>query len=157
MRNVSLAPVSDKVVEMEKLYGPFEIGFDGVPNTAWEGYHLRKLPLPESLQLAFFPAMWLRELRCNRRMLGALEGALLEVKKTWPLAAREAHGLNQFVKCYCFGDGDSPNLHWYGAAWQLSPKVGGEILTEAIKIFTRHGFTWMGQEDKKRIRSFEYW
>jgi hypothetical protein len=142
---------------MESLYGPFEITFEGVPALGWENYNLRKFQLPETLQLAYFPDAYLRFVRCNRRMIGALGGALSELVKTWSVEARAAHGLNQFVKCYCFGDGAGPNMHWYGAAWELSPRVGGEVLTEAIKIFTRNGFTWSGQEDKKRIRSFEYW
>jgi hypothetical protein len=138
---------------MEQLYGPFELTFDGVPALGWENYNLRKFQLPEALQLAYFPEAYLRFVRCNRRMLGALDGALREIVKTWPLEERAAYGLNQFVKCYCFGDGSGPNLHWYGAAWELSPQVSGDVLADVAKIFTRNGFT----RSEKRVRGFEYW
>jgi hypothetical protein len=44
-------------------------------------------------------------------------------------------------------------LHWYGAAWELSPQVSGDVLADVAKIFTRNGFT----RSEKRVRGFEYW
>jgi hypothetical protein len=79
-----------------------------------------------------------------------------EIADTFTPEARDAYGLNQFVRCYAFG-GTEPDLFWYGAAWELSPQVGGETLSEAIKIFQRHGWTYCWIKDKHRLRQFEYW
>jgi hypothetical protein len=157
MRFASLAPVSETVGEMELLYGKFDISLDGRPTVLWEARNLRKWRSPEMFQLAFFPDCYVTKTVVNRRIFGPLAQAYEEITARWTPESRRAYGLNQFVKCYCFGDASTPNLHWYGAAWELSSQVGGEVLSEVIKIFTRHGFTHCGATDKKRIRTFEFW
>ena len=157
MRFAQLAPVSDVVKEMEALYGTFDLGLDGAPNALWESRNLKKFRPPEMLQHAFFPEMYIVKVRVNRRMFGPIALAYEEIAARWTLEARKAHGLNQFVKCYCFGDGSGPNLFWYGGAWELSPQLGGETLGEVVKIFTRHGFTHAYASDKRKIRTLEYW
>lgn len=157
MRFAKLAPVTDEVVEMERLYGTFDLGLDGSPNLLWQARNLKQWKPPEMFQCAFFPEVYIARVRVNRQILGALERVYLEIAAHWTAEARRAYGLNQFVKCYSFGDGESPNLFWWGAAWRLSPQIGGEALSETVKIFTRHGFTHCGTTDKKRIRDFEMW
>jgi hypothetical protein len=157
MRFVSLAPVSEEVGEMEILYGKFDIGSDGLPTPSWVGRNLKKFRPPEMLQHAFMPEVYVSRILCNRRIVGALYQVYAELGARWTLEARAAYGLSQFVKCYSFGDGSAPSLHWYGAAWELSPQVGGEVLSEVIKVFQRHGFTYCGTTDKKRLRTFEFW
>lgn len=152
-----MAQVGEQVAEMQALYGVFDIGLDGRPTALWEARNLKRWRSPEMFQLAFFPDVYVAKTVVNRRMLGPLALAYEEITARWTAEARAAYGLNQFVKCYLFGDGSAPSLHWYGAAWELSPQVGGEILSEVIKIFTRHGFTYCGTTDKKRIRTFEFW
>ena|SRR5215469_3843466 len=153
MRNAELAPVSDQVADMQLLYGAFDIGLDGRPTPTWENRNLKGLRLPEMLQHAFFPQVYIAKVTVNRRMMGPLERAYLDICGRWSEAERKAYGLNQFVKCYCFGDGAAPSLFWYGAAWELAPQVNGEALSEAVKIFQKQGFT----HDRKRLRIFEYW
>src|SRR5215472_9630571 len=153
MRNASLAPVSDQVGDMELLYGQFDLGLEGRPTPAWENRNLKRLRLPEMLQSAFFPEVYLLKVVVNRRMMAALERVYLDICTHWSESERKAYGLNQFVKCYCFGDGAVPNLFWYGAAWELSKQVVGEQLTETVKIFQKQGFTY----DRKRLHIFEYW
>jgi hypothetical protein len=92
----------------------------------------------------------------NRRTAEALLRVFNEIETTWTPEARDAYGLNQFIRCYQFG-GKEPNLFWYGAGWELSPQVGGEVLSEAITIFQRHGWTYCWIRDKRRLREFEYW
>jgi hypothetical protein len=153
MRNASLAVVNEQVGEMELLYDKFDIGLDGRPTQIWENWNIKKVRLPEMLQHAFFPDIYLDKVEVNRRMAGAIERVYLDICAKWSMEERKAYGLNQFVKSYCFGDGSSPNLFWYGAAWELSPQVNGEALTEVVKIFQKQGFT----HDRKRLRIFEYW
>jgi len=153
MRNVSLEPQSDMVIQMEAVYGKFDLGPDGRPTPTWEGRNLKRLRLPEMLEHVFFPGCCLLKVTVNRRMMGALERAYAEICVRWTPEARRAHGLNRFVKCYCFGEGNAPNLFWYGAAWQLASAVNGEVLDEATEIFKRHGF----KHDGRRLRVFEYW
>lgn len=160
MRFVKLASVSDTVVEMEQLYGRFDIGLDGLPNTLWQSRNLKLWKPPEMFQMTFFPDVYLARIRVNRRIFGPLAETYEEIAVRWTTEARRGHGLNQFVKCYCFGDGTQPNLHWYGAAWELSPQVGGEVLSEVVKIFTRHGFTHGYVSEKRnlsKLRTLEYW
>jgi hypothetical protein len=157
LRFASLAPVNDTISGMELLYDKFDIGLDGRPSVAWERRNLKLHRLDEPLKHAFFPDVFVYKTWVNRRMTAALGQVMREINMRWTAEARSAYGLDQFVKCYCFGDGESPNLHWYAAAWTLSPQVSGEALTEAVKVFTRHGFTYCGAADKKRIRTFEYW
>jgi hypothetical protein len=157
MRFVQMALVHEAVPEMEELYGQFDLGLDGVPNTLWESRNLKKWRPPEMLQHAFFPQMYIPKVRVNRRIFGPIGLVYEEIAARWTAEARKAYGLNQFVKCYCFGDGPGPNLFWYGGAWRLSPQVGGEVLGEVIKVFTRHGFTYCGALDKRRLRDFEMW
>ena len=157
MRFASLAPVGSEIEEMETLYGKFDLGLDGQPTLLWQGRNLRKWRMPEMMQLAFFPDMYVAKVLVNRRVFGPLEQVYGEIMARWTREAREAHGLNQFVKCYCFGDGDRPNLFWYGAAWRLSPQVSGETLGEVIKVFTRNGFTYRGDTERRRLRDFELW
>jgi hypothetical protein len=153
MRSAVLAPISPTISEMETLYDRFDLDLYGRPTVGWENRCLRKWRPPEMLESAFFPGYYLAKVLVNKRLLGPLEQVYNEIVMRWTLEARRAHGLNQFVKCYAFGDGDKPNLFWYGAAWELSPQVNGEELTEVVKIFTRNGFT----HDRKRLRIFEYW
>jgi hypothetical protein len=157
MRFVALAPVSDRIAEMETLYGRFDLGLDGTPNQNWMNRNLKRFNPPNMLQCAFFPDLYVNKVLVNRRIVGPLNQVYAELVVRWTFESRDAYGLNQYVKCYNFGDGDGPNLFWYGAAWRLSPQVGGEVLTEVVKIFTRHGFTHAGSTDKKRLRDFEYW
>jgi hypothetical protein len=157
MRNVALAPVTEEISEMELVYGKFDLQLDGRPTVQWEGRNLKLCRFDEPLRHAFFPEVFVYKVLVNRRMLAPLGVVLREINLRWNRKERDAHGLNQFVKCYCFGDGDRPSLHWLGAAWELSPQVGGEVLTEVVKLFTRRGFTHGGAGNKPRIRTFEYW
>jgi len=157
MRFVQLAPVNDTVPEMQKLYGEFDIGLDGRPTMLWEARNLKKWRSPAMLQMAFFPDCYAAKVWVNRRIFGPLAQAYEEICARWTTEARAAYGLNQFCKCYSFGDGDAPSLFWYGAAWRLSQQVGGEALAEVVKVFTRHGFTHCGSMDKRRVRDFEFW
>jgi hypothetical protein len=153
MRNVDLALAGERITELEALYGKFDIGLEGRPTPTWEARNLKRLRLPEMLQHVFFPNVYLARVTVNRRMMGPIERVYLDICSGWTERERAAYGLNQFVKCYCFGDGNGPSLFWYGAAWELSGQVNGEILTEAIKLFQKQGFS----HDRKRLRTFEYW
>ena len=157
MRNVELAPVTDRVMELRSLYGNFALGPDGRPPETWERRNLKSLRLDQPLKSPWFPDFWFHRVLVNRRMQEAIAHVLREFNVRWTPEAQDAHGLNQFVKCYCFGDGNVPSLFWYGAAWRLSEQVGGETLSEAVKVFTKHGFTHAGANDKRRIRDFEFW
>jgi hypothetical protein len=152
-----MAQVGTHVPEMQALYGTFDIGLDGRPTALWEARNLKRWRTPEMFQLAFFPDVYVAKTVVNRRIFGPLALCYEEITARWTAEARAAYGLNQFVKCYSFGDGDAPTLFWYGAAWRLSPQVGGEVLAEVVKVFTRHGFTHCGVIDKKRPRDFEFW
>lgn len=142
---------------MELLYDKFDLGLDGFPTPWWQARNLLKWKSPFPLEHAFFPDSYLQRVWVNRRMAGPLWQAYAEIAARWTREARAAYGLNQFVKCYCFGEGSKPNLHWYGAAWELSSQVGGEILAEVVKVFTRHGFTHAHTSDKHKLRTFELW
>lgn len=157
MRFASLAPVGEEIAQMEALYGKFDIGSDGLPTAPWIGRNLKKFRPSQMLQHAFMPEVYVSRILVNRRMVGALYQVYQEIDARWTLEARTAYGLTQFVKGYCFGDGDKPNLFWYGGAWRMSPQLGGEVLSEVVKVFTRHGFTHCGTADKKRLRDFEFW
>jgi hypothetical protein len=138
---------------MQVLYGKFDVGIDGQPSPAWESRNLVWLRFDGPMRHAFFPEIWVFKTLVNRRMKNALSTAFRELGLRWTREAKEAHGINQFVKCYCFGDGAKPNLHWYGAAWELSPALGGGELDDTIAIFIKAGFTY----DRKRLRTLEYW
>lgn len=159
MRFVELAPVSDKVAEMQKLYGAFDLGLDGLPNGSWEGRNIKRWQPPgrEMLQHAYFPQVYLSKIRVHRVIWKPLGDVYAEIVTRWSLEYRKANALDHFVKCYCFGDGAAPNLFWYGAAWELSPQLAGEPLAEAIKIFVRNGFSHAYTEDKRKLRTLEYW
>jgi hypothetical protein len=157
MKAVSLAPVSDGIAAMELVYDKFDIGLDGRPTLLWEARNLKKWKPPEMLQHAFFPDVYLARVLVNHRMMGSLSRVYHEIGVRWTAEARKAEGLNQFVKCYCFGEGFRPNLFWYGAAWRLSEQVSGEVLVEVTKVFSRYGFTCCGIADKRRLRDFEFW
>jgi hypothetical protein len=157
MRFAKLANVNDAVGDMEQLYGTFDLGLDGTPNGLWQARNLKNWKPPEMFQCAFFPGVYIARIRVNRRLLGPLGRVYEEMCVRWTREARTAYGLNQYVKCYAFGDGDGPNLFWWGAAWRLSGQVGGEVLSQAIEIFRRHGFTYVGVIDKRRLRDFELW
>jgi len=153
MRRVELAPLTDQVVMMEKVYGRFDIGFDGFPTDAWKGRNLKLFRPPEVLKHVYFPEAYVKRTLVNRQMFDAIGRVYQDIVGRWNAQAREAYGLNQFVKCYCFGDGSVPSLFWYGAAWELSPVVNGEALDQVIDLFKQHGF----KHDRKRLRVFEYW
>jgi hypothetical protein len=153
MRHVDLAPVGDSITEMQTLYGKFDVGMEGLPSPGWIGRNLCWFRFDGPMRHAFFPTIYVYKAQVNRRMRAALGQAFGEVAKRWSREARTAHGIDQFVKCYCFGDGAKPNLHWYGAAWELSPRLGGGELEETVAAFVRAGFT----HDKKRLRTLEYW
>ena len=156
MRLVELNPKIEHLTEMSGLYGLFDLDINtGRPTPQWEGRNLYSLRLPFPLQSAWFPGFWLKRVQVNRRAADSLLKVLKQMSEVWTPEALEAHGLNQYLRCYAFGSKE-PNLFWYGAGWELSPIVGGEPLAEAIKIFQRHGWTYCGLSDKRRIREFEF-
>lgn len=139
--------------KLEALYGPFGLGPDGQPLETWKARNIRKVRLGVVFRHSAFPNCWLRFVPVNRRMVGAISGVYAEVAARWTIEAQKQHGISLFQKCYCFGDGDMPNLFWYGAAWALPMALKGETLREMVKIFVRHGFT--PKDDNERI--LEYW
>jgi hypothetical protein len=157
MRQIELNPKVDHLAEINQLYGLFDLDINtGRPTEQWERRNLFSLRLPFGLQSAWFPGFWLKRVQVNKRASEALAKVLAQMVEVWTPEALNAHGLNQFVRCYAFGSKE-PNLFWYGAGWELSPMVGGEPLAEAVKVFQRHGWTYCGLNDKKRIREFEFW
>jgi hypothetical protein len=157
MRRIEFNQKVEKLPEITRLYGPFDLDVNtGRPTEQWERRNLQKLRLPFGLKHLHFPEFWMRRVLINRRASEALLGVLDQMAAQFTLEALSAHGLDQFVRCYAFGGGE-PNLFWYGAAWELSPAVGGETLSESIKIFARHGWSYCGLNDKKRVRQFEFW
>jgi hypothetical protein len=153
MSKVAMAPVTPRVAELEATYGLIDLGPDGRPRAAWEARQLCNLRLEAPLQSPWFPGFWYRRVLVNRRMAEAIAGVLREINVRYTPEFRTNNGLDQFLKCYCFGNGMEPNLFWYGAAWRLSPQVAGAVLPEVSKIFTRHGFSIaLGGP-----RDFEYW
>jgi hypothetical protein len=157
MRQVELISKVEHLAEINELYGRFDLDVNtGRPTPQWEARNLHSLRLPVGMQSAYFPEFWLKRVQVNRRAADALLKVLKEIAEIYTPEAREAYGLNQFIRCYAFG-GKEPNLFWYGAAWELSPAVGGDILSEAVKIFQKYGWTYCWIKDKRRIREFEYW
>jgi hypothetical protein len=157
MRHVEFGQEVKNLEQITRLYGPFDMDVStGRPTEQWEHRNLFKMRLPFGLKHLYFPDFWLRRVLINRRASDALLGVLDQMAAQWTVEALSVHGLDQFVRCYSFGAGE-PSLFWYGAAWELSPAVGGETLSEAIKIFARHGWSYCGLNDKKRLRQFEYW
>lgn len=157
MRFATLAPVNDSVEHIQAVYGKFDLWIDGRPNVLWENRNLKLFKPVEAMRHMYFPDCWVHKFLVNKRLMVPLANVLREIHARWTREAREAHGLNQFVKCYCFGDGLGPNLHWYGGAWELSAQVGGDVLADTVEIFTRHGFKHAYTSDKKKLRTFEYW
>lgn len=139
--------------KIEVLYGPLSIGPDGQPLEAWESRNIRKVRLGIQFRHSAFPDYWLKFIGVNRRMVRAITSVYSEAAARWTVEYQRAHGLNVFQKCYCFGDGEEPSLFWYGAAWQLPLVLKGEPLRELQKIFVRHGFTPL--PDNERI--LEFW
>src|SRR4029077_5381798 len=157
MRQVELNPKIEHLAEINQLYGLFDLDINtGRPTVMWEKRNLHALRLPFDLQSAYFPGLWFKRVQVNNRAAEALNRVFQEIADSWTPEAREAHGLDQFIRCYSFGSGE-PSLFWFGAAWELSPQVNGETLSEAIKIFQKYGWTYCWIRDKRRIREFEYW
>jgi hypothetical protein len=157
MRQVELNSRIEHLQEINTLFGLFDLDINtGRPTDAWEARNLHSLRLPFPLQSAYFPGFWLKRVQVNRRAAEALLRVLQEMETIWTPEARDAYGLNQFVRCYQFG-GKQPDLFWYGAGWELSPQVGGEVLSEVITLWQKHGWTYCWIRDKRRIREFEYW
>lgn len=154
MRVEGLELVKPEIAKkIEELYGPLSIGPDGQPLLEWEARNIRKVRLGIAFRHSAFPDYWLRFVPVNRRMIRAITAVYAEAAARWTVEYQASHGLNVFQKSYCFGDGDAPNLFWYGAAWQLPLVLKGELLREVVKIFVRNGF--IPRDDNERI--LEYW
>ena len=158
MPTATLTPRSEAIETLENLYTKFDLGPSGYPTAVWEAHHIRDLVLNRRMRWAWDNGIYLSRLRVSRRMGAALATVLDEINARWEPAAAEAAHLDVFVRCYCFGGGELPsvNPHWWGAAYDLSPLVTGVALEEAIKIFTKYGFTWGGATNKALIRHFEF-
>jgi len=157
MRLAGLAPETDKLAEMQQLYGRFDLDIvTGRPTDIWERRNLFHLRLPFGLQSAWFPDFWYRRIQVNRRASDSLLRVLTDISQLFTPEEIHESGLDQFVRCYNFGNG-KPSLFWYGAGWELSPKVTGDPLAQAIKFFVRHGWQYEGVSDKRRVREFEFW
>jgi hypothetical protein len=152
-----LAPVSRDAAELERHFGAFDIGMDGQPRPGWIGRTLVPLLLKTRLQHYYFPSVYLTRILVNRRMAPHLAQVLEQMEKRWNYQERENNGLNQFVKCYCFGDGLEPTPVWWGSAYYLSPKVSEATIKEVLRFFTKAGFSWGGTLEPKDIRRFDYY
>ena len=154
MRVMELGIVKPELAgRLQLCYGVFSLGPDGRPLNTWEARNIRKVSLAVPMQTEAFPGIVLRWVLVNRRMLPAIQGVYGDIASRWGRDMQISTALANFVKCYCFGDGETPNLFWYGAAWQLSSKVHKEILRDVTKIFIKHGFSLQDGHD----RIFEYW
>lgn len=156
MHAVTLTPPSDVTQTLEKLYTKFDLGPEGYPTVQWEGRSLRNIVLKRRLRWFWAQDLWISRLRVNRRMAGAIGSVLDEMSERWSEEQAAHENLDQYVRTYCFGCDGAPNPFWWGAGYRLSPLVTGVALEEAIKIFTRHGFTWAGATDKKLPRDLYY-
>lgn len=156
MHAITFSPTDSEIETLERLYCKFDIGPNGFPLPAWENRHLIDMVLARPLRMAYAPAVYLSKLRINRRMTKAMKLVFEEMWTKWDLKTAEAEGLDQYVRSYAFGCDDRPNPFWWGAGYRLSRRVTGVALEEAIKIFTRHGFTWAGSSEKKLPRDFYY-
>lgn len=157
MRAVELNPKVENLAEMTRLYGPFDLDVNSArPTPQWEGRNLHRLRLPFPMHSVHFPGFWVRRIPVNHRAADALHNVLSEFAATYTVEALAKNGLDRFVRCYCFGD-SNPSLFWYGAAWELSPIVQTEVLTDAIRVFGRHGWTYCGLDNRSRKLEFEYW
>lgn len=156
MHAVTLTPTSEPIQTLEKLYTKFDLGPSGYPTLQWEGRNLKDIILRRRLRWFWAQDMWISRLKVSRRMAGAISLVLDEINERWDPAQAAKENLDQYVRTYCFGCDGVPNPFWWGAAYRLSPLVTGVALEEAIKIFTRHGFTWVGATDKKLVRDLYY-
>lgn len=138
----ALATISKEVADLVAIYGEFDLGLDGLPRSTWIGKHLVPFHLGRNrLQHYLFPEVYLHSFLVNRRMFPQLAKVFEEIENNWTPTDRTTNGLGQFVKCWCFGEGDRPTPTWWGASYTLSPNVGPELLEEVTKLFVRHGFT----------------
>jgi hypothetical protein len=157
VRNVDLTPRIEKLDLIKQLYGSFDLDVNsGRPNLQWEHRNLANVRLPFLLQSTWFPEFWYRRIPVNRRAADSLLKIMTDLSVLYTPESMARNGLDQFVRCYGFGVGE-PNLFWYGAGWELAPTVTGEVLADAIKLFLKHGWTYNGYEERKKLREFEYW
>lgn len=157
MRFVELTSDVDRLDDMNRVYGRFDLDINtGRPNDMWERRNLMSLRLMWPLQNVWFPEVWHLKIQVNRLAADSLAKIFIAMFDTFGLETLNKEGLSQFVRCYCFGC-KPPSLFWYGAAWELSPKVTGESLAAVTKIFLQHGWSYPGLDDRKRNREFEYW
>ena len=157
MKVAELSQDLAKVGEMQQLYGHFSLDINtGRPTANWEAGNLTNMRLPFPLQSVWFPTFFFHRVKVNRRAVTALSRVFADLAQKYSLEALREEGLDQFVRCYEFGAG-TPSLFWYGAGWQLSPKVAGDTLAQTIRLFVNHGFHYEGIDDKKRLREFEFW
>ena len=156
MNNVIFSPTSDAIQTLERLYTKFDLSASGYPTTQWENRNIREYALEHRLRWYWAPDIYLTKIKVNRRMVDPLAHVLQEIFGTWDYRLVQEYNLDVFVRCYCFGCEDVPNPFWWGAGYRLSRLVSGVPLEETIKIFTRHGFSWVGATDKKAERDFHY-
>jgi len=157
MSQTKLAPVSKDTEELVSLYGEIDMGPDGFPRAQWVGRTLVPLRLNPRLQYYLFPEVYLTRILVNRRMAPALAHVLEGIQRQWTYPETVENGLNQFVKCYSFGDGRAPQPCWWGASYWLSPKVQEDTIASVMKLFTKAGFTWGGTFTRKDERRFDYY
>lgn len=147
--HLSLSDEEPKVDRAQKLYGTFDLDFGtGKPSSEWE---IRNIALVSvNLNSYWFPDFFHRSIQVNRRCAQALLGAYEILIARFDHQYRNSTGINDFVRCYCFGHGE-PNLFWWGGAWELSPRLTNDNLKEMIKIFQSVGWTQAG------THVLEYW
>ena len=126
MRAVKLNGKVDHLDQMNELYGPFDLEVNtGRPTPQWEGRNLHSLRLPFPLRSAYFPEFWVKRIQVNRRAADALSNVLFELAATHTIESLTKLGLNQFVRCYCFGDA-SPSLFGTARPGSSRPRWPGK-------------------------------
>ena len=157
MRQVELNPRIEHLDDMNRLYGLFDLDINtGRPTPQWERRNLHSLRLPVGLQSAYFPGFWLKRVQVNTRAAEALSKVLNQMAELGPL--RRSRRMGSISLCAVTLSGAKSRTYSGTApAGSYRPMVGGEPLAEAVKIFQRHGWTYSGLNDKKRIREFEFW
>jgi hypothetical protein len=158
VNDITFRPTNDAIEHLEKLYSKFDLAPNGFPTVQWENRNLRDFALERRMRFYWAPEVYLSKIRVNRRLVDPLAAVLAEINRRWEPPQAEKENLDVFVRSYCFGGGEQngPNAHWWGAAWDLSPLLSGVALEEAIKIFTKAGFTWYGATSKNLLRHLEY-
>jgi hypothetical protein len=149
----------DTPEELENFYVRHRLGADGMPTSAWQREHLRRIILPYPLTLSWDLSVDIRRVTCHKNVAESLAHILEQILAHYgSIQEIKRARMHLFGGCYNFRRVSGRNrlsTHAWGAGIDIDPQKNplgkpydesaGMMPKVVVRIFESEGWKWGGK------------